>query len=162
MSTLTSSTSTKSSASSRRGELKSAFDLFDKNGDGRISVDELSSVLDALGAGTTVSNHVKEMIATVDSDRNGTIEFEEFERALEVQGGVAIVDGDAGEAHWRSVFEMFDADGNGMISPEELKDMMARFGTTVSLKEAREMLTAADLNGDGQLDFSEFRTMLQA
>eukprot|EP00179_Madagascaria_erythrocladioides_P020289 CAMPEP_0198336960 /NCGR_PEP_ID=MMETSP1450-20131203/23484_1 /TAXON_ID=753684 ORGANISM="Madagascaria erythrocladiodes, Strain CCMP3234" /NCGR_SAMPLE_ID=MMETSP1450 /ASSEMBLY_ACC=CAM_ASM_001115 /LENGTH=64 /DNA_ID=CAMNT_0044041727 /DNA_START=5 /DNA_END=195 /DNA_ORIENTATION=- len=64
MSTLTSSTSTKSSASSRRGELKSAFDLFDKNGDGRISVDELSSVLDALGAGTTVSNHVKEMIAT--------------------------------------------------------------------------------------------------
>merc|ERR1712228_942231 len=49
-----------------------AFQTFDKNGDGKISVSEMSQVL---GKDET---EVKALIAEVDTDNNGQIEYDEF------------------------------------------------------------------------------------
>ena len=53
-------------------ELKQAFYLFDKNGDGTISEQELSSVLENLGQKPT-EEEIKDMMREVDVDGNGEI-----------------------------------------------------------------------------------------
>lgn len=58
-------------------DLKGAFKEFDVDGNGSVDVDELSKVLTSIGeVSTTV--RVKSIIAEVDLNHNGTIEFSEF------------------------------------------------------------------------------------
>lgn len=60
-------------------ELKQAFDVFDKDGDGTISGHELEIVMKALGEHIDRET-IDLMIESVDTDRNGYIDFEEFRR----------------------------------------------------------------------------------
>ncbi|KDP30251.1 hypothetical protein JCGZ_17033 [Jatropha curcas] len=63
--------------------LKEAFDVFDRNKDGRISGEELGSVLCSLGLkeGTKVED-CKEMIRQVDMDGDGMVNFDEFKKMM--------------------------------------------------------------------------------
>ncbi|KAL3691280.1 hypothetical protein R1sor_004931 [Riccia sorocarpa] len=75
-----------SSAADQQNEdedLKDAFNVFDKNGDGSISPTELQTVLVNLGMqeGQNISNCEK-MINTVDADGNGQVEFYEFKKLM--------------------------------------------------------------------------------
>lgn len=58
-------------------ELKEAFLVFDKDGDGTISAKELETILKSLGQNPT-EEELKEMIKEVDADNNGTVDFSEF------------------------------------------------------------------------------------
>lgn len=62
-------------------ELKQAFDVFDKDGDGSISANELEMVMRALGE--PIDRQTLDlMIESVDSDRNGSIDIQEFKRMM--------------------------------------------------------------------------------
>nr|CAH7744806.1 unnamed protein product [Callosobruchus chinensis] len=58
-------------------EFKEAFMLFDKDEDGTITVAELGVVMRSLGQRPT-ETELRDMVNQVDSDGNGTIEFNEF------------------------------------------------------------------------------------
>ncbi|URE21499.1 hypothetical protein MUK42_10586 [Musa troglodytarum] len=58
-------------------EFQEAFCLFDKDGDGCITLEELGTVIKSLGQNPS-EEELQEMIREVDSDGNGTIEFAEF------------------------------------------------------------------------------------
>jgi len=55
---------------------------------------------------------------------------------------------------------VFDCDGNGFISREELAKVMKSIGEELSEEDLTEMITEADKNGDGLIDFQEFAQML--
>ena len=57
--------------------IKDAFELFDTDGDGSISVKELGKVIRSLGQNPT-DLELMTIISKADIDRNGTIEFDEF------------------------------------------------------------------------------------
>ena len=61
----------------QKTEYREAFALFDKNGDGTITVFELGTVMKSLGTNPTDSE-LQDMINEVDADGNGTLEFDEF------------------------------------------------------------------------------------
>ena len=63
-------------------ECREVFDLFDKDKDGSITTKELGDVMRALGANPT-NTELQEMIAEVDKDNSGKIEFNEFLSRLE-------------------------------------------------------------------------------
>jgi len=63
--------------SSEKQEIKKQFDRFDQDGDGHITVSEISAVLKTIGESATDAE-IKKMIVDVDMDHNGTIEWEEF------------------------------------------------------------------------------------
>ena len=54
-------------------ETRAAFNVFDKDGSGTISADELRQVMKSLGENLT-DDEIDEMIREADKDRNGTID----------------------------------------------------------------------------------------
>ena len=131
-------------------ECKEIFDLFDKNGDGSISSTELDNLLRALGAKPT-PEEIQEMINEVDKDNSGRIEFNEFLELYSRKMNEPETEEDLIEA-----FRIFDRDGNGLITRDELRHVMTTLGEKLTEEEADEMLRQADINQDGYINIEEF------
>jgi calmodulin len=56
------------------------------------------------------------------------------------------------EQELKNAFQVFDVDGSGTISAEELRQVLKSLGENLSDKELDEMLMMADKNGDGTID----------
>ncbi|KAH8495700.1 hypothetical protein H0E87_018762 [Populus deltoides] len=95
-------------------EFREAFCLFDKDGDGCITVEELATVIRSLDQNPT-EEELHDMISEVDSDRNGTIEFAEFLSLMAKK----MKETDA-EEELKEAFKVFDKDQNGYISANEV------------------------------------------
>ena len=61
----------------QKSELREAFQLFDQDGDGTISTEELQIVLNSIGQGLTLEQ-IEIMITEVDADGNGQCSYDEF------------------------------------------------------------------------------------
>jgi calmodulin len=100
---------------------------------------------------------LREMIAEVDADGNGAVDFPEFLALLERKMR------DAGaEDELREAFQVFDQDQNGFISLDEFRHVMVNLGERLSDEEISEMLREADIDGDGQINYSEFAKVMMS
>ena len=57
----------------------------------------------------------------------------------------------------RPAFDKFDADGSGAIDLNELKGLLKILGTEVTDQRAAVFMKQLDVNGDGKIDYEEFR-----
>ena len=64
-------------------------------------------------------------------------------------------------AEYKEAFDMFDKDGSGTISVTEIVKIMKNFGYPIKKSEAQQMIADIDDNGDGELDFEEFVTLME-
>lgn len=55
---------------------------------------------------------------------------------------------------------MFDRNGDGYISKAEFKHCMMHFGEQFTDEEVEEMISDADSNNDGKIDYTEFSQMI--
>ena len=62
---------------------------------------------------------------------------------------------------FREAFALFDKDGDMTISAEELGTVMVSLGQNPTPQEIRKMIDDVDENGDGTIDFDEFKTLMQ-
>ena len=60
------------------------------------------------------------------------------------------------EEELRARFTLFDKDGNGLITRDELRDVMTQLGEKMSEDDIDEMIEDADKNGDGMINYEEF------
>merc|ERR1719244_1385024 len=129
---------------------REAFSIFDQNGNGSITSGELAQVMRTLGQNPT-EEEITEMVLQIDADGNDNIEFEEFLAMMERKMRSIIP-----EETLREAFKVFDKDGNGFISVQELRHVMSCLGVVMSFSEVQEMLDEADTDKDGQLNYREF------
>ena len=57
-------------------------------------------------------------------------------------------------------FKVFDADGSGAISSEELGQVMRSLGQSPNETELRDMIKEVDVDLSGSIDFEEFKMLL--
>lgn len=135
-------------------ELEQVFKKFDVNGDGRISASELGSIMGSLGHPAN-EEELQSMIKEVDKDGDGFIDLKEFIE-LNTKG----VDSDEVLENLKDAFSVYDIDGNGSISAEELHEVLLSLGDECSIAECRKMISGVDCDGDGSISFEEFKLMM--
>lgn len=79
---------------------------------------------------------------------NGTVDFQEFIDLMSKK----FIETDF-KKDIKQAFQIFDKDGNGFISAQELRHVMMNLGEKLSEAEADEMLREADVDGDGQINY---------
>ncbi|KAJ4899847.1 Calcium-binding protein CML42 [Raphanus sativus] len=156
--------------------LQRIFDLFDKNGDGFITVDELNQALSRLGLDADLS--VSDLKSTVESyiqPGNTGLDFDDFSslhKTLDESffGGA----GECGEsspdlaaaaeeADLAEAFKVFDENGDGFISARELQAVLKKLGLPEGseMERVEKMIDSVDRNQDGRVDFFEFKNMMR-
>lgn len=137
-------------------QLQDIFTRFDMDSDGSITVLELAALLRSLGLKPS-GDQLEIMLASMDSNGNGTIEFDELVSAIlpDMKEDILVNQGELLE-----VFQKFDRDGNGVITAAELAGAMAKMGQPLTYRELTEMINEADTNGDGVINFNEFASIM--
>ena len=135
--------------------VRKAFNDFDQDGDGTISIAELRHVLGPGGAlcefgGNLNNDEIDALVSVADKDGDGEVSFEEF---VEL---VSRMKGPDTEEDMQKAFKFFDIDEDGAISREDLKEGMLRLGHKLSDEELAEIFADADDDGDGMVDYDEF------
>ncbi|KAL6610726.1 hypothetical protein ACP70R_040695 [Stipagrostis hirtigluma subsp. patula] len=138
-------------------QLREIFRRFDMDGDGSLTQLELAALLRSLGLRPN-GDEVRALLAGMDADGNGAVEFEELAAAIAplLTTQTHLVD----QAQLLEVFRAFDRDGNGYISAAELARSMARLGQPLTFEELTRMMRDADADGDGVISFPEFAAVM--
>jgi calmodulin len=134
-------------------EFRQAFDIMDRNVDGVITVDDLATVMRAIGQSPTHSE-LQDMIREVDADGNENIDFTEFLALMSRQMRQSDI-----EEELRETFRVFDRDGDGFVTPQELRTLLISLGLDSSAQVIRSMIGEADADRDGKINFAEFRAL---
>lgn len=140
----------------QRKEFQDIFDQFDKDKDGQITERELANAMYSLGQMPT-DEEVRQMIQEVDINNDGKIDLDEFITLMTKNSPDTQTEDEVINA-----FRVFDKEGNGLISSSELKHIMMTIGDKMTEEEAEEMVTEADIDEDGMINYEEFVRMMMA
>ncbi|KAI7970225.1 hypothetical protein EIK77_008452 [Talaromyces pinophilus] len=129
-----------------------------------ITAEELKEVMRSLGQNPTEAE-LQDIVNELDVDHTGTIDFDgdtasptqhivilltyqpEF-LTMMIHKGKATDE----EAELRAAFEVFDQDGSGTISADEMRRVMKSIGEELTDAEIDEMIKEADTDGNGTID----------
>ncbi|XP_055700923.1 calcium-binding protein E63-1 isoform X3 [Phlebotomus papatasi] len=155
-------------------DLRTAFDLLDRNQDGHVTANELQFMLRNLGIHVR-DELIDDLMKEASKTGNGLIDEAEFLQWIaRIQ---AIKDESASSSSSSSsnqpvseedditqdliaAFRVFDRDGNGYITRDELQTAMDMIGENVTEAQLTEMLALADLDKDGRINYEEFIRLL--
>ncbi|TYJ50428.1 hypothetical protein E1A91_A01G205600v1 [Gossypium mustelinum] len=161
-----------------KNDLRRIFEKLDKNGDGLVSLKELNWLLERIGVQFSLEEleslvgkpclGFEEFLFFYDSISNhstkieAAIDAEEEEEIMMVHGGGDDDDGGHGDCDLAKAFKVFDLNGDGFISCEELQSVLVRLGLWDEKKgkDCRNMICFYDTNLDGMIDFEEFKNMM--
>ncbi|GAX85124.1 hypothetical protein CEUSTIGMA_g12544.t1 [Chlamydomonas eustigma] len=147
---------TASFSQDRISELKEAFSLFDRDGDGCITTKELGTVLRAVGKSPTDAE-VKKIVADIDSDGRGLLDFQEFLSVM-----TRDIKNFDNETELKGAWKVFDREGKGFIHTSELKHVLGNIGEALSPTELDDLCKEADPHNSGKVMFEEFVKMMLA
>ncbi len=133
--------------------IKKIFLSIDLNFDGKISREELRHAYEEAGL-PIEKEQLEKIIQSVDFDNNGFIEYEEFIRVTIPKEHLFT------EANLKTAFDLFDLDGNGEISPNEVKEVLAN-GKTVDEGVISELLKEIQKTGDEEISFEQFKQIIR-
>ena len=134
-------------------QLRDVFRTLDRNGDGRLSKDELILAYRHQNTEEQTVEIVENVMKKVDVDKNGYIDYSEFIAAsINFQTLIS-------RANLEQAFRVFDKDGSGKISVTELKEIM---GGEQQMSDSvwEQIVKEVDQNSDGEIDLKEFISMM--
>merc|ERR550525_1749947 len=104
----------------------------------------------------TSQDEIDRMIADVDDDGSGEIDFEEFLSMMTKK----MLNRDPKE-EMKMIFRFFDDDETGKISISNLRRVAQEAGERMTDKDLQDMIEEADQDGDGEVNEEEFFRILK-
>lgn len=140
-------------------DLKAAFALYDKDGDGVVTTVEFASTLKGFGVDIR-GTAFEDLIQRADDDHNGSIDFDEFVNMMTMNRHTHTVEEeeplDPEEERLIQAFKEYDENGDGYITVEEFHRALTRAGQKVTLGDVEKLVSKVDKDGDGVISFMEF------
>ncbi|KAM7356877.1 calcium-binding protein E63-1 isoform 2-T3 [Cochliomyia hominivorax] len=156
-------------------DLRTAFDLLDRNRDGRVTANELQFMLKNLGINVK-DEIINDLIREASHSGNGLINEAEF---LQWVGRIQALRDEQSQQQEQqeenaskpddldditedliAAFRVFDRDGNGFITRDELQTAMEMIGEPLNETQLTQLLAIADLDQDGKINYEEFTRLL--
>mmetsp|Transcript_11472 Transcript_11472/g.32291 ORF Transcript_11472/g.32291 Transcript_11472/m.32291 type:complete len:699 (-) Transcript_11472:78-2174(-) len=142
-------------------KLRQIFLEFDKDMSGSLTMEEVESALRALNAPESVVVEMQRILAQMDMDGSGDINWTEFlASTMKTQQYLQ-------EEVCRAAFHMMDQDGDGIITRPDIVNLLLNEDRKqeagllgMGVEQADKILESVDVNGDGQLTFEEFMQMM--
>lgn len=134
-------------------EIDKVFRAMDVNGDGKLSKEEIKNGYAEFFGKSLTDEQVDEMFAKVDADGNGEIDYSEFVVATMNEKSLL------SNNKLQTAFKMFDKDGGGSISTDEIKQVLS-FGQNLDEAVIQQIINQVDANGDGEISYEEFAAMM--
>jgi len=138
--------------------LKKTFLELDKNQDGVVTYAELREGIAQLSMKSMPSD-LRDMMGKMDTNGNATLDYNEFLAAT-----MNTKRGTEEDMCWQA-FRSFDLDGSGKICRNELAQVLS---SNTGVKDIAtpdalaKVLAECDGDGDAEIDFQEFMTMMRA
>lgn len=133
------------------------FEACDMNQDGHIDQGELRLVLERHWEGVTVTEErIQRMIAAVDDDNDGRINFGEFIAMMKARTLAQSLRDTMTE-----MFRAFDADNDGFITSDELRRVLERVGDSLTQEQTMLIIRRYDNNEDGMVSLEEFLAIVE-
>ncbi|CAD8183250.1 unnamed protein product [Paramecium octaurelia] len=125
-------------------QLRQTFQKLDKNGDGKLSMEELRAYCND-------DIDVEDLFNRVDTDKNGFIEFTEFLTAAVDMKKLASHD------QLKEAFHLLDQNGDGFLEIDEIKKI---FNGKIQVQDENQwdqLLQEIDKNRDGKISLEEYQ-----
>jgi calcium-dependent protein kinase len=126
-------------------DLEKIFKAMDKDGSGTLDRSEDFGV-------AVTEEMVDAMFKAVDLDGNDCIDYSEFVMATMNEKDLIT------NERLKAAFNLFDKDGSGTISPNEIRNAL---GIESTDKRLNDLIAEIDENGDGEIQFEEFCNMMK-
>jgi len=141
----------KQSAAMTQAEMEEAFNLFDRLGSGKLKTTTLDTLVRACGL-TPSDAQIGGMKKEVDTEDTGEFDFPQLLALVQEHKEDAVKTPD----EVLEAFRVFDKDGKGVISVEDLKSHMSNLGERLQENEVVDLIKDADPNGTGLVNYEEF------
>jgi calcium-dependent protein kinase len=125
------------------------------NGDGKLSKEEIITGYDKYFGKQMSEDDVDALFNQVDADNSGFIDYSEFVVASMNEKNLLT------NEKLEAAFKMFDKDGSGLITGDEIKEVMCAQGGLAE-DAVKEIIKQVDDNGDGEISFEEFVQMMKS
>ena len=133
----------------KRKDYKNAFEIFDKNKDGKISKNDLENILRFFNINPS-KEELNEMITEIDLDGDNNIEFEEFiifmnKRNFETNTEDEIL----------NAFKAFEKDIPNCISVADFEHILNYIPNSLTKEEIEEFIKSHDEKDSGYINYKD-------
>mmetsp|Transcript_33760 Transcript_33760/g.52802 ORF Transcript_33760/g.52802 Transcript_33760/m.52802 type:complete len:155 (-) Transcript_33760:29-493(-) len=142
-------------ASLTKDQVTEAFQLFDSDGTGLIDAEEMFYAMKGLGFDEMTKEQVETIIKDETKGESKKVNSEQFHAIvfshMAPKGSIE---------ETQKAFRLFDLDKTGNITAENLREIAKMLGEEPSDEEIRDMIRAADLDGDGVVSLNDFQSVM--
>eukprot|EP01051_Picozoa_sp_SAG22_P008183 SAG22_NODE_609_length_8597_cov_12.875382_5_plen_197_part_00 len=132
-------------------EIVEAFALFDAEGSGSISINDLLVTMRAMGFEPT-QGELQKMVVAAGADRQATgVTLEQFTRVLTDK-----MEEESSVEDLAQAFRLFEPTDGMVITPQDLARISAQLGENMTKEELGEMIEEADVDGSNVITQEEF------
>ena len=149
----------------RTEEICGVFNSFDQDDDGCIQGSEVGKAMKAYGM---KQSKVQNILADTRIKANSSVTFQQFQTLISKHDAEesekktdSDSDSDSDMEVLRKGFKEFDLNGDGVLSRMEVRKMLTSLGENLTKHQLDELLAKVDENGDGKLDFQEFKKLME-